>query len=270
MKRVLTSLLLASSVLLCSANAREDGLKAFLNGSDGYRDLLEECRNVVDSARYMEGRLICEDDAYPNYEGLPVKLFEYSTPADVVTGERKTGRVYMLNPSAEQLASWVATGVWKATGSLSKDLLNKTLKFITWQSGAQFPVCGIVYEDMYGTGQYPYLFKDGVTVYSADTSSWATESPDHKGNFSASESQLYYDCHVTVSQLKGYTGRYARISSTTRENYNANGGSENVGLSDTPETRSVKWLDVVRELYKKAWTSSENELITAWCKANLP
>ena len=270
MYRFLTSLLIAAPLFLCCANAQEERLTAFLAGSDDYMTLLSECRHALDSAQYMAGRFIREEDDYPNYEGYPVRLYEYQTPPDAVTGEVKTGRVYMLNPSAERLAAWIATGVWKAKDTLSLEMMEKTLRFITWQSGVQFPVCGIVYEDMYGTGEYPYLFKDGVTVYAADTSAWATENPDHKGNYSTTDAQLDYDCHISNARLKGYTGRYASISSTTRENYNANGGAENVGTSDSPETRSIKWLDVVRELYKKAWNSGENELITAWCRANLP
>lgn len=47
------------------------------------------------------------------------------------------------------------------------------------------------------------------------------------------------------------------------------GGAVDVGTSDSKETRSIKWLDVVRDLYKEAWNSNENKLITAWAKANL-
>ena len=122
---------------------------------------------------------------------------------------------------------------------------------------------------MSGTGYYPYLFKDGVTVYAADKSKWATEDPAHPGNYSCTDDQLNYSVKVTNSDLSSYTGKYARICGTLREEYTANGGTVAVGTSDSQETRNLKWLDVVRDLYKEAWNSGENKLITAWAKANL-
>ena len=282
MKKLLTILFVAAAVLTgCSVDDYIPGqplweeidpnakLTKFLNNSADYQTLVADCQKVIDNSQYMAAKFIKEDDAYPNYEGLPVKLYEYTTSADVVTGEKKTGRVYMLNPSADKLATWIATGVWKAKASVSLESMEKVLKNIQGQSGAQFPVCGIVYEDMEDSGMYPYLFKDGVTVYAADASKWATENKDHAGNYSVTDAQLTYDCNVTNADLKNYTGRYARICSTTREEYTANGGTVAVGTSDSQTTRIVKWLDVVRDLYKEAWASGENKLITAWCKANL-
>ncbi|MBN8787576.1 MAG: cellulase, partial [Terrimonas sp.] len=59
---------------------------------------------------------------------------------------------------------------------------------------------------------------------------------------------------------------YARISSTIREDYKANGGTEDIGSKDD---RKQQWLNVVRELYKKAWYSDHNELIEMWAKRHL-
>lgn len=244
-------------------------LHDFINNSDEYKALVSDCEKMITSSQYMAGTLIEETTTYPNYEGYPVRLYEYSTGSDVQTGVKKKGKVYMLNPTAEKLATWIATAVWKAKGDTDTDAMNRLLKQIQVQSGAQFPVCGIVYEDMEGTGYYPYLFKDGVTVYAADRSKWATEDPAHQGNYSCTDEQLTYDIYVTNEQLENYTGTYARICSTTRENYQAYVGTVDVGTSDSKETRSIKWLDVVRDLYKEAWNSNENKLITAWAKANL-
>lgn len=244
-------------------------VRDFIARSADYRSLLADCEKLLGTSQYMAGTLLKVDYAYPGYEGYPVKLYEYYTAPDVKTGEKKRGLVYMLNPSPEKLAKWVAYAVWRAKGSLDLPLMQKLLKFIQWQSGAQFPVCGIVYEDMYGTGQYPYLFKDGVTVYAADRSKWATESPQHPDNYSCTDEQLEYDIRVTNADLQPYTGTYARISSTTREQYAANGGPSSVGKSEPRDARVQDWLSVVRTLYKAAWDSDENTLITAWAKANL-
>lgn len=244
-------------------------LHDFINNSDGYKALVTSCDKIISTGQYMAGTLIEETTTYPNYEGYPVRLYEYSTGKDVQTGVQKKGKVYMLNPTAEKLATWIATAVWKAKGDTDTDAMAAVLKHIQLQSGAQFPVCGIVYEDMDNSGYYPYLFKDGVTVYAADRSKWATENPAHPGNYSCTDDQLNYDVKVTNNDLNTYTGTYARICGTLREDYKAYGGAVDVGTSDSKETRSIKWLDVVRDLYKEAWNSNENKLITAWAKANL-
>ena len=69
--------------------------------------------------------------------------------------------------------------------------------------------------------------------------------------------------------MKDYTGTYARICSTTREQYKAAGGKVDVGTSDSSETRKKAWLGVVRDLYKQAWESDSNQLMNAWAAASL-
>lgn len=250
-------------------NEPETELDVFLKNSDGYKALVASCEKMLSTGQYMAGTLIEETTTYPNYEGYPVKLYEYATGKDTQTGVAKKGMVYMMNPTSEKLATWIATAVWKAKSSIDTDAMATVLKHIQGQSGGQFPVCGVVYEDMDASGYYPYLFKDGVTVYAADRSKWATEDPEHPGNYSCTDDQLNYNVKVTNNDLNSYTGKYARICGTVREEYTANGGTVDVGTSDSQETRNLKWLDVVRDLYKKAWNSDENELITAWAKANL-
>lgn len=79
-------------------------------------------------------------------------------------------------------------------------------------------------------------------------------------------SQLDFYLRITDEDLKPQTGQYARISSATREDYKANGGAEDIGSKDD---RKPKWLEVVRELYKKAWRSDHNELIEMWARSHL-
>ena len=115
--------------------------------------LAERCRQLLETA-YMADSLVGETDSLPGWEGLPVRLYEYRTGPDIRTGQPKKGKVYLLNPSPEKLARWIATACWKARGSLEYRYTDKLLRWIRSQSGGQFPVRGVVYEAMYEPGRY--------------------------------------------------------------------------------------------------------------------
>ncbi|MFA6894667.1 MAG: hypothetical protein WCQ46_02785 [Bacteroidales bacterium] len=108
-------------------------------------------------------------------------------------------------------------------------------------SGGQFPVLGMVYEDMYGTGPKCYLFKDGVTVYLED------------GNIKEL-SEINDSSIIRV-------GKYARIISTNREEY--------ISMFGAADLEGKKWLKVVRDEYKKALLSDRNNLMLAKAKSLL-
>lgn len=262
MKRVLFFLAVAViSATSCDQPWRrysEPELRAYLKDS---LEVMDARSADVLKAAYMAGTLIGEYKDIPGWEGYPVKLYEYYTGKDIKINVPKKGKVYMLNPSPRQLSMWIITAVWEAKGCLDYQYIDKLTKFIKWQSGAQFPVKGVVYEDMYTAGFYePYIFKDGVTVYVADS----TMFPKDK---TCTEEQLDFYLNMTNADLKPNTGRFARISSTNRDMYYAAGGKVDVG--DNNENRSQAWLDVVRLLYQKAWRSDKNELIIAWAKYSL-
>lgn len=258
MKKLLLFALLVTA--MCSCKPKVDpALKGYLK--DSLEVWTERCQDVL-SAAYMADSLICERTDIPGWEGYPVQQYEYYTGTDIKINVPKKGKVLMLNPSPEKMAKWIINAAWETKGELNYDDIEKIRKFIKWQSGGQFPVKGVVYEDMYTVGFYePYIFKDGVTVYIADS----TMFPKDK---TCTEEQLDFYLNMSNEDLKPNTGRYARISSTTREMYYAAGGTVDVGAGNDGE-RSQAWLDVVRDLYKKAWNSDSNELITAWAKANL-
>ncbi|HEY5408295.1 MAG TPA: cellulase [Ginsengibacter sp.] len=215
---------------------------------------------VVLSHAYMVQKLLGVTDTIPGWEGFPVKLYEYQTGNDLYTGKPKTGEVYLLNPSPEKLAMWVATTCWEVKQSVDSKYTDSLLKWIDGQSNSQFPVKGVVYEDQYTKDfQEPYVFKDGVTVYIKDTTMWPKDK-------TCTPEELNFYLRITNDDLKVQTGQYARISSTRREDYESAGGKEDVGNIDD---RKQKWLEVVRELYKKAWNSNRNELIIMWAKSHL-
>lgn len=260
MKRIFFLLLAVALLASCERGPKLDPVvKAYYR--DSLASLTERCAQVLEAAYMAENLLEVREDL-PNWEGYPVQLYEYYTGRDIYLGEPKRGLVYLLDPSPEKLAKWVVNAVFDATGALDPADIEKLCAFIQWQSGAQFPVSGVVYEDMYTAGFYePYVFKDGVTVYVAD-STWLT--PDKH----PTDEMLEYYLTLTDDQLRPNTGRFARISSTTREMYYAAGGTAEVGRSDDGE-RSQAWLAEVGRLYREAWNADKNFLIYAWAKANL-
>lgn len=228
------------------------------------RNYLKDSLEVMDKrsedvlkSAYMAETYLGENTQIPGWEGYPVKLYEYYTPEDIKINKKKKGLVYMLNPSPRQLSMWIITAVYEATGALEYENILRLSNFIKWQSGAQFPVKGVVYEAMYTPDHYePYIFKDGVTVYIADSLMFPADK-------TCTEEQLQFYLNMSNSDLKARTGRYARISSTTREMYYNAGGKTDVG---SEQNRSHAWLDEVAKLYKEAWNSDRNELIIAWAK----
>lgn len=236
---------------------RRRALRVYLK--DSLPSLEARCRDLLDHA-YMAQKLLGVTDTLPGWEGFPVKLYEYQTGSDLYTGKPKTGKVYLLNPSAEKLARWIVSAAWIARKSVDYRYINRIFLWIRNQSGAQFPVKGVVYEDQYTKDfQEPYVFMDGVTVYVRD-STWF---PADK---TCTPAQLDYYLHITRNELKPQTGQYARIASTTREDYKRAGGKADVGNKDD---RKQAWLNVVRGLYKKALRSKKNELIIMWAKSHL-
>lgn len=245
------------AVSLLNGTSKE--LKAYLR--DSLPSLTQRCEQLLKAAYMAEEYLETRTDI-PGWEGYPVKLYRYHTGKDVRVGKKKEALVYLLNPSAEQLARWIAYAVWDAKGSIHYEDVEKVRKHILYQSGGQFPVSGVVYEAMYEAGHYePYVFHDGVTVYVTNPAMMPED-----GN--CTESQLQHYLNLKENDLKEYTGRYARICSTTREMYYAAGGTEDVGLGCNGY-RSRSWLREVRRLYQNAWNSERNFLIYAWANYNL-
>lgn len=206
------------------------------------------------SARYMEGQ--CDSTRYPGWEGFPLIKCRYSvTDQD---GTQKSAEVIMLNPSPDQLARWVVNTCLVVKGSADARYTDKLSHHIINQSGAQFPIAGIVFEDILpADGVYEmYCFRNGVTV--------GIEGVTHRGTGQPGEEQIYQSLYGRVT----WTGKYARLQDTTREQYRANGGTMDVGDSSR-EKRKISWLEVSRDLYQAAWGKNRNELMIAWARDQL-
>jgi hypothetical protein len=166
----------------------------------------------------------------------------------------KTARVIMLNGSPEQLSRWVVYACLEVVGNADAPCTTKLSKNIINASGAQFPIAGIVFEDLDGDGKHEiYPFRNGVTV--------KIDGVPYRGTSQPTDAEI-------EKSLKGdvtWTGQFARVQSTTREQYKANGGTEDVGDANN---RKLKWLEVTRDLYKAAWGKDRNDLMIAWLRAN--
>jgi len=187
-------------------------------------------------ARYMEQTFISKTDTLNGWEGVDVSLYQYK-----VHGTGIIAKVYLADADSKKIASWIITTCVTLTNKLSKINTDKLIHDIKFASGGQFPVQGMVYEDMYGTGQKCYYFKDGVTVY--------LTNPDPDNIYAINDANIER------------TGKYARIISTSREEYIKMFGPTNL--------EGKEWLKVVKEEYKKALSSDRNNLMIAWANGKL-
>lgn len=200
-------------------------------------------------SRYMEQN--CVPTTYPGWESLPLRECTYGVKGanDPV---RKTAKVIMLNAEPDQLARWVVATCIEVIGSATNKCTKAIGRQIIGQSGAQFPVAGIVFEDILPADKRyeVFAFRNGVTV--------KVNGVTHLGTAQPSATEIENSLHGVVTS----TLRFARIQSTTRQQYLANGG-----------TRSVTgnaWNEVNRDLYKAAWGHNRNEMMVAWARANKP
>jgi endoglucanase len=228
-----------SILLFISANTLSFGQSNNLQAkflTDSLETIEKRVEKLIIPTRYMAQKLIAETDTIKGWENVKVSLYEYS----VNKGE-KVGKVYMANADAKKLATWIITTCVILTNKLDKENTDFLIKSIRNASGGQFAVKGIVYENMDGKGYYPYVFKDGVTVYLKETTA--------------------DDLSLITNENIRKTGKYARIISTNREQFNTMYPGRN--------TDELEWLNVIREEYKLALQSDKNNLIIAWANGKL-
>ena len=204
------------------------------------------------ATRYMEHD--CEFTTWPGWDRFTLSRCRYNVHDR--DGSTKTATVVMLNPSVEQLARWVATACVAAKGEAKPRFTETLLNRIISESDCQFPVAGIVYQDISPADgvHETCCFRDGVAV--------EIEGMPHGGTWQPSPEQIDKSLSGTVTRILGN----ARIQGTTPQEYRCNGGTTDVGTNEKP---SPAWLDVSRESYQRAWISDWNELMVIWARANL-
>ena len=198
-------------------------------------------------ARYMESN--CQATTYPGWTGVPLKLCRYRV-SDVYSGGTRQAEVILADAEPAQLARWVVQAAMERRGRVLRSDTDAICDDIIGQSGAQFPVAGVVYEDMDGTGQRIYPFRNGVTVRIEGLPYATREQP------TATQMAAYRTGPIA------FVGRYGRIAGTLPDAWTALTGEA------VPADRAT-WPDIVGRAYREAWGQDRNALIVAWARANL-
>lgn len=241
-------------------------------------------QNLGTLGRYMEEDISghCQVTKIPEWGEIELKQCTYRQK-DKLAGY-KTATVIMLNPEKDVLAKWIVASCVIVLGMPNKKMTAKfdqcTSKLrsrILQASGAQFPIAGIVLEDQYPdkTKKCPkckpdgiqevYTFRDGLTV---EVEGGLTSA--YTGPFGEDENRIALDRQKAITKAK----KYARIQSTSRDEYRSYMGSLSQDVTD------AKWVDVIRDLYKDAWIRAHgsdadtiekyrNDLMVAACYSEM-
>jgi hypothetical protein len=123
------------------------------------------------------------------------------------------------------------------------------------QSGGQFPVAGIVYEDIIPKDgvKEAYGFANGVTTI--------LDGIKHRQTEPLARAELEAALNATPIRTASEAA-FARIIGVTRAEY--------LRANPSADVTKLNWLAVVREEHKKAMKSSRNALFEAWLAANSP
>ena len=213
----------------------------------------EKIERQLRSARYMEGT--CTPIAIAGWEGFNTARCSY-TVKDAKTGEVKTGLVVLLNPSARTLSAWILNACETIRPTENRSACSRRLYLrVLEQSGGQFPVAGVVYEDVLPRDgiQEAYGFASGVTAI--------LKGVQHRRTKAFSSAELEAALSAAPIQTASESG-FARIVGVTRKEY--------LKLNPAADVRGLNWLSIVREEHKKAINGERNGLLEAWLSANAP
>jgi hypothetical protein len=216
-------------------------------------ELVKEFGPRLERSRYMvagEGKEVLVS----GWEGFPTRRYTYLVKDK--DGTSKLADAILLNPSPEKIARWIVSALVEAKGSYNPAKGKKMFQHILYQSAGQFPVAGVVYEDIHPEDgkKEIYCFRDGVTV--------AVEGVPDRGTAPMTPKQIAASIDGRVTRV----GTYARIASTSPKMWIDAGGSSGV-LKDGKPTE--QWVSEIRKAYQAAWNSDRNALFVAWVKATI-
>jgi hypothetical protein len=198
---------------------------------------------LLANGRYMEQN--CTPVTQAGWDGFPTMRCTYTE-----LGAKAS--VTLLDPDATQLARWTVTACLDA-GATQMKRCAKYLRLRIWgASNAQFPVSGYVIEPksvLGGSSNDPlcFLFRDGVTIRTQNVTTHAPENGECKPQSAETE-----------SASKAFN--FARIASTSREEYRMFPGAPDIGNSGSGDLRLI---EVTRKEWQVAWASDRNKLLSA-------
>lgn len=183
---------------------------------------------------YLSPQGACHAVTRAGWEGFPTQECTYTGSA----GEKL--QVILLNPSTAQLARWLVTACADAHARNVVPCAERLALVTSCQSGAQFPVAGYVDE-----GDV-FTFRDGVTARMGDLPSTVVAPAD-----------VVADANIVFNGAPSKAMTYARISSTTREEFAAFVGEP------VAQFAGLAWIATVRAEYQRAWGNDRNRLMSA-------
>jgi hypothetical protein len=206
----------------------------------------EELRGPLKKARYMEGE--CTSISLVGWDNIPAIKCRYDVKD--TGGRKKSGLVVMANPTPERLATWILNACEAVKPTTNRrDCSQRVFKDILKQSGGQFPVSGVVYEDIIPkNGVFEvYGFHNGVTT--------RLNGLKHRRTTPLSDAEL--ETTLSAEPLNTITlAAPARIIGITRGVYKK--------AHPTVDIDGLKWNDVVASEHKRALSGNRNFLIETW------
>src|SRR6516225_7010367 len=223
-----------------------------------YANLFRRCKAMADEGYMRSNPTSSISPLPPGWNSVlrdaRVHEYHYNIADRGVTGGKKEGWVILFDAEAERLAAWIVNAVIETSAdqrTYSEPRAIALAKLIHEQSGAQFPIVGLVWEDMEGTGHpKAYGFLDGLTVlgappsfYDGDDRTTAKLSP-----------QVLKEGLALRWEGRAQAGRYARIASTTRDEVAAL--YREMGTR-APALQGNAYVGYVRDTYIQAMSSPE-------------
>ena len=196
----------------------------------------------------------CERRVHSDWQGYPVERCSYQVVDN--DGKTKTAIVNLLIPPVTLASKWIGSACSNATKK--NECHQQVVSQIRRSSGFQFPVSGVVYEDIIPKdGVFEaYCFRDGVTVI--------VDRFIHRSTHTLSTTEI----ETCISGKLKKALKYARVHSGVREDYIEFGGTEDVGSSQ-PANGKLHWLNIVRESYQSAWQTGSYSLLNFWVQRNI-
>jgi len=188
-----------------------------------------------------------------------MKQFVYTQTDKNPQDAGKSGKVVLFDPEPERLTAWIANAVIETSPNhlYNEGRALQFIQLIKKQSHAQFPVVGLVWEDMDNSGHpKAYGFLDGITVVGAPSSIYKN---DERTSSKLNDSVLN-ELLMLRWVDKAKAGSFARVASTTasdiRQLYKSIGATP-------PSLDGLSFPTYVREKYIKAMSGVRNELLVA-------